>query len=299
MDFTEQSYFALDTAIRLGQRHRASLTLIYIINDATMSNVKPGNNYGGVDAVTSAKAMLAEYTTELEHKHQLPVNYAVEIGRPALTICQYAARRKMDLIVIGTKRNRRIQQLLGKTIAYQVIHLSPCPVLSVPATTLVKHFRKIIFPVRRVPHMLDKYSVVRPIVTANDSVLIIAGLSKTHDVEGLDQINNTLKALQPTLRYDMVDYSTRIHRCDSLSDQLLEISAREKPDLIVIVARLNNLVKHHLLEYYARTIVSRSPCPVLTLPPRVSVLTRASSHQVKNNELTSTQYARDHQGIKV
>jgi nucleotide-binding universal stress UspA family protein len=269
MDFSKPSSFALDTAIALSQRQQASLMLLHVVNSASIRIPRTGETtVGPVTELNSlSEEKLRNFCKTLSQKLGIHVDYAVESGVPASVICSYAAIKKSDIIVIGTKKKFGLVRLFKETTTYKVIKNAPCPILSVPATRLFRKFEKIIFPVRAIPNMLDKYDVLRPILNSNSSVLHIAGLTRANDVDEFDDVNAKIETLRRKLQLEQVPYSARIHFCDSISDQLIEISSNEDPDLIVITTRIEYWFKRTFLEYYAKVIVDRAKCPVLSIRP--------------------------------
>lgn len=58
----------------------------------------------------------------------------IESGGAAPTITRRAEELGCDLLVVGLGRHRPVDRLLGTETALQVVRMSPCPVLAVPAT---------------------------------------------------------------------------------------------------------------------------------------------------------------------
>jgi nucleotide-binding universal stress UspA family protein len=274
MDFSKQSFNALDTAITMAQQQHASLTLIQAINHAKV--IIPPKQ----EAVLMPIEQLSKLANEnlnvlaksLSSKHGIDVRYDVVAGVPVDVICGYAKEKIIDLIVIGTKGVFGLRRMFTETTAYKVLKRSPCPVLSVPAIRLFTHFKKVVFPVRNAPHMLDKYEFVRPILDTNDSFLLITGLTKVNDVGSFKRVTTIIDALRHKLVYDRVAHSSKVHFCDSISSSLLEVSDQEKPDLIVIMAFIDNTLKRFFLEYYAKSIVSSANCAVLSIRPDMVIV---------------------------
>ncbi|MGI6453313.1 MAG: universal stress protein [Syntrophomonadaceae bacterium] len=65
------------------------------------------------------------------------ISTVVEVGPPAETICKYAAKNGVDLIVIGSRGLNTFSGLLLGSVSHRVIHYANCPVL------LVKPYREV------------------------------------------------------------------------------------------------------------------------------------------------------------
>lgn len=80
------------------------------------------------DAVKSP--MLEKLGEEL--RATVPVVTAVASGNAASEIVKYAARHRIDLIVVGTHGRTGATRVLLGSVAERVVRLAPCPVLTVP-----------------------------------------------------------------------------------------------------------------------------------------------------------------------
>jgi nucleotide-binding universal stress UspA family protein len=273
-DFSEDAANALNTAVAISQQQHASLTLLYVVDNSKALI------FGKFETIVSPVVPLTKIAREnlnvlaksLTSKHSFTVDYHIETGIPAFTICRYAWEKDFDMIVMGTRGPLGLKKLLFNSTAYKVVKSSPCPVLSVPSYRLFTRFKKIIFPIRNAPNMLEKYNVIWPIIQENESSLTVAGLTAINDADNYKKVAMLMETIGRRLQRDGIRHSSNIHFCDSISSQLLEISRNENPDLIVIISLVNTHFKRFFLEYYAKCIVDSAPCPVLSIRPDMAVL---------------------------
>jgi nucleotide-binding universal stress UspA family protein len=69
---------------------------------------------------------LIEQNTTL---HDLKPHLAVEVGEPAQAIVDFATANQMDLIVMSTHGRTGLARLVYGSVAEQVLHRAPCPIL--------------------------------------------------------------------------------------------------------------------------------------------------------------------------
>jgi len=273
VDFSPIASNALQTAIAICKRQLATLTLIHVIEN---SYVLYPPEAGGVAAailpelVKNANDSLSALARELRVQHDLVVNHIVQSGNPADEICRWAFHKEIDLIVMGTHGASGLREFFLGSNAYRVVKNSPCPVMTIPGSNQWLDFRKILFPVRMVPHALDKYDNVRPIIRKNGSSLLIAGIVKKNDPTGFVEMKALVDSVRGKIADDEVICGSEVHYCDQVARQVLEISAKEKPDLIVITATLDTSFRDFFLGPYTQDIVNHAQFPVLSIRPKQS-----------------------------
>jgi len=273
VDFSPIASNALQTAIAICKRQLATLTLIHVIEN---SYVLYPPEAGGVAAailpelVKNANDSLSALARELRVQHDLVVNHIVQSGNPADEICRWAFHKEIDLIVMGTHGASGLREFFLGSNAYRVVKNSPCPVMTIPGSNQWLDFRKILFPVRMVPHALDKYDNVRPIIRKNGSSLLIAGIVKKNDPTGFVEMKALVDSVRSKIADDEVICGSEVHYCDQVARQVLEISAKEKPDLIVITATLDTSFRDFFLGPYTQDIVNHAQFPVLSIRPKQS-----------------------------
>jgi len=268
VDFSPEASNALTTAIAICKRQLATLTLIHVIEN-THHLFPPEAGAGAItpELIKNANANLSNITRELRLKHDLVVNHIVQSGNPADEICRWALHKEIDLIVMGSHGVSVLREFLLGSSTYRVVKNAACPVLTIPGTDQWVDFKKILFPVRLIPNALDKYNFIRPIIRKNASSLLVAGVVKKNDPIGFAEMNELVDTVRKQIAEDDVLCGSEVYYCDNIAQQVLDISATEKPDLIVITATLDLSVKNFFLGPYAQDIVNHAQYPVLSIRP--------------------------------
>ena len=287
IDFSPIAKNALQTAIAVCKRQLATLTLIHVIEN---SYVLYPPEAGGVAAailpelVKNANDSLSAMAKELRVQHDLVVNHIVQSGNPADEICRWAFHKEIDLIVMGTHGASGLREFFLGSNAYRVVKNSPCPVMTIPGSNQWLDFRKILFPIRMVPHALEKYDNVRPIIRRNGSSLLIAGIVKKNDPTGFIEMKALVDTVRSKIADDEVICGSEVHYCDQVARQVLDISNKEKPDLIVITATLDTSFRDFFLGPYTQDIVNHAQFPVLSIRPKQSKEDTASLQMLMGDQ---------------
>lgn len=270
VDFSTLAKQAMETAVAISKRQLATITLMYVVENTFVLLPPEVSGAAGTllpQLVKDANENLSNLAKELRVKHDIVVNHIVQSGNPADEICRWALHKKMDMIVMGTHGTTGLREFFMGSNAYRVVKNAPCPVLTLPGHNQWIDFRKILFPVRMVPHALDKYEAVRPIIKKNGSSLLIAGVVKNSDPGSLIEMKTLVDTVRQQISDDDIICGSEVHYCDNPSEQVLDIADRTKPDLIVITATLDSTVKEFFLGPYTQDIVNHAKFPVLSIKP--------------------------------
>ena len=281
VDFSPVAINALHSAIAICKRQLATLTLIHVVENTYVLFPPEAGGAAGVilpELIVNANENMNELTKSLRIKHDIVVKHVVQTGNPADEICRWALHKETDLIVMGTHGASGLREFFLGSNAYRVVKNSPCPVMTIPGTNQWVDFKEILFPIRMVPHALEKYDMVRPIIRKNGSALLIAGIVKKNDSTGFVEMKALVDSVKEKFIEDDVICSSEVMYCEDVAKQVLEISKRENPDLIVITATLDKSLKDFFMGPYTQDIVNHAQYPVLSIRP---VITRESIKSVE------------------
>lgn len=102
----------------------------YVIDTGTFSTMS-----GDIPLGDTYRVFKSEAEQAFARIHSLAGDMNVETaileGRPATEMVKFAARKKIDLIVIGTQGKRGLERLLLGSVAEEIIRSAPCKVLVV------------------------------------------------------------------------------------------------------------------------------------------------------------------------
>jgi nucleotide-binding universal stress UspA family protein len=127
-DFSPESAAAQSHAVSLAQEFQAHLTLLHVIAEA-----EPGELLQTEELVRSSTRLLHALVPR-EAELWCEPRFTVEKGPAAEKILDVAARRKIDLIVLGVRRPGRFLGAathLPTATAHKVVTRAHCPVLTV------------------------------------------------------------------------------------------------------------------------------------------------------------------------
>jgi nucleotide-binding universal stress UspA family protein len=122
-DFSPYSNQAYFHAVALAEKHRASLTVMYVY----VAGVTPLGGRGTAD-----RAYWQDLLEQIRPVDTtIPVNHVLVEGDPPTEIVRYTHDAAIDLVVMGTHGRTGLERLLMGSVAEKVMRESPCSVLVV------------------------------------------------------------------------------------------------------------------------------------------------------------------------
>ncbi|MBL7227985.1 MAG: universal stress protein [Pseudomonas sp.] len=123
----------INAAVKLANECDAHLELMHVYDWAAIYVRDMG--FGALPLATGIYEALGttqrEVFAAMAERHGVPPEYRHFIeGNPVLSICEFAAEHRTDIIVMGTVQHKGLNKLLGTT-AEQLLQRAPCSVLAI------------------------------------------------------------------------------------------------------------------------------------------------------------------------
>ncbi len=137
-DLSEESRSAMEFAVWLASKEKASITLLYCVDNL------PTVAYHTVDLsfdkfreeiMFQEQKRLKTFTTATEKLFKTKVHTQLVEGNASQEIVHFAGKNGFDLIVMNTHGRTGIQHTILGSVAEKVVRKAPCPVLTIRSTT--------------------------------------------------------------------------------------------------------------------------------------------------------------------
>jgi nucleotide-binding universal stress UspA family protein len=143
LDRSINAQFVFEAAIDLAHLKNSQLLLVFIVDWEADDSQDFIGTIGDRTATGENLGIRKEYLAhKLEEAERYIQNFAIEarekgilteieieVGDPSQQICQIAADRSMDLIIIGSRGYRGVTEVLLGSVSNYVSHHAPCSVL--------------------------------------------------------------------------------------------------------------------------------------------------------------------------
>jgi nucleotide-binding universal stress UspA family protein len=262
VDLSETSLNALETAVALAKRHRASLSILNVIEN----RFDPANEDRlWQDARLSGSSdVLTAVSGSIQHEHGIRPRLIQENGNVADTITRLSYTEQSDLIVMGTHGASGFRDGYVGSNTYNVIKQSACPVLSIPPRRKYVSFRKILFPIRAVTGALSRYDVITHFLQPSATIDVL-GLSPRKSENETKVLNKIISEIGVQLDKDQVKAITAWGNGNTISDQILDYAQMNNTDLIAITSGLDVTTKANFIGPHAQRIINCAKVPVISI----------------------------------
>jgi nucleotide-binding universal stress UspA family protein len=293
IDFSEYSDHALEYAVRMGARLRASVHVLHVVPPPTTSALSE----------TSRRLALKNLSEAVDRRRQPNVTIEqelIESAAPAARIIQRAEALGAELIVTGSHGRTGVSRVLLGSVVESLLHQSRIPVLVIPshlAAERMAHpaeFTRIICGVDFAAASMAALDYAWAIADRSDARLTLLNVIEMppelqHPPAGpdydVDRVRAEAEATQLTKLRAVVPPDVRHHRIvrtavmeGGASCQLLLAADSGDADLIVLGVHGRNRLDLAIFGSNSKDIVTRARCPVLVVPAeRRRLLWRAAS----------------------
>lgn len=126
VDFSDQSFEAVDTALRMVEKP-VDVTVVHVLQK--MIATEPGVVWGAIEDATRSAHVKERLGEHFEGEKYQGMKWTVLFGDPGQEIAALAEDLDADLIVLPSHGRTGIRRLLIGSVAERVVRLSHCPVL--------------------------------------------------------------------------------------------------------------------------------------------------------------------------
>ncbi|MEP7145187.1 MAG: universal stress protein [Ferruginibacter sp.] len=269
IDFSEAGKSALRVAVDLCKQHHAVLHLLFVLeNRYIISSAETDvNRLEMIQEINErARTCLYEKYETILKECELRVQIHMPVGIPYNEICCAADEIPINLIVMGTHGRSGVKEFLVGSTTANVIKNTTKSVLTVPSNFETPVFRKILFPVRPVKGIIDKYQFMQSFLSGVASSVHIANLYLESEVEErlFHNDKKELFEMMPLLNDTKLDYSKKLYVCNSFATKVLELSSTLPIDLIIINSCLDYSGIDFFAGRYTQEVINYAKIPVLS-----------------------------------
>jgi nucleotide-binding universal stress UspA family protein len=261
IDLSEHSFNALDSAVSLAKKHKATICLLYVADTLSgLTDLHP-------DTFLSSQAnidVLMALAGSIKHTNNISLSVLEEEGNVIECIIRKSLQLQCDLIVIGTHGASGFRDGFMGSTAYNVIKYSACPVLTIPPKRKITSFKKVLFPIRPVAGALLPYSIACHFLPKN-AELDILGLSYLRIERETTVLDKIVDEIRDQLENERINVNTTWGHGMSIANDIIQYAQQSNPDLIVVTSALDAIPKSNFIGPHAQKVIHASKVPILNI----------------------------------
>lgn len=267
IDFSAGSLNAMQNAISVALKHRAKLTLLYVLTPDAKTlvgtdEVKKSN------IVSHVEKKLKELVSDC--KKVLPshlVDYKIRMGKVSHEMNAEAKELGNALIVVGTHGCGGFKEIFMGGTAFRIISASESPVLSVrDGVNIHRDLTDILVVIDDTMETLQKLKNAVSAAKAYHAKVHIMGLYPA----GYKDIKATIEAYVNRAEIYLMKHNIRLESVFIQNtkdvDNVLEYAAKKNINLIIVMKEVELAGANvFIMAPFSERIVNRSPIPILTV----------------------------------
>ena len=286
-DFSESAEQALANAFSIAKIHNAEITLLHIVT------VYEDDPYSQRQTFPDLK----EYYHQLEERADdqcrkvlsshvikgIQVEYAIRRGfSPYEEILTFASEQNIDLIAMGTHSRKPFAHFFIGSVAENVVHHAPCPVLTVhisAGNTRIPSFEHILVPTDFSTQSKNALELALSLLPENGILHLLHVVEDnihpayfTEDSESILDLIPNLKERSLGMLKKMADElipqetTTEINLLEGRIYQTIVQYAEEQAiDLIVMGTHGSSALGQILMGSQTNRVIRKASCPVVTI----------------------------------
>ncbi|ELY63123.1 universal stress protein [Natrinema versiforme] len=271
VDGSDSATVALDHALEIAADHDATVTLLYVADTNEPSQTRIGTDV--VDVLVREGEEIVSDARERAADRDVPATTDVVQGGPADAIVDYAERKDVDLVAMGTHGRDGLEGYVIGSVAERVVNAAPMPVLTVRATddTPTYPYESVLVPSDGSDHAGIALELGADTATRNDATVHILTVLEEQLFGSLidrtdreDRAVDLLADAESTVTDLGVDDVVTAVETGSVPDQITTYADREGIDLVVMGTHGRTGLDEHFLGSITERVLRSASSPVLT-----------------------------------
>jgi nucleotide-binding universal stress UspA family protein len=276
-DFSDEAQEALVYAHLFAQAFNAKITALHVVPDFSPALLDTAAVIKGelVKRVEFIKTESAERLEKIKKLKKVPFKILIKEGSESKKIIEAAEEEKSDLIVIGKKGLSALEKLFIGSVANQVLHNSPVPILMTKKSKRKINIKKILVPTDFSAQEELERDMAWKLAKGFDSDLTFLHVLELHDYEFpprvLDEMfDAVIKKMRSRKKKEKEDIKVKedVTRAVNAALGIVDYSETNKHDLICISTCTHSKLERFFLGSTTEKVISYSHIPIFAIPPK-------------------------------
>lgn len=273
-DFSETSQKTLRHAANMATNLKARISLLNVKEEFSVEQVLHTST-SNIDLATYKQNVVEKLAVELRKlKEQYTVKldtYVME-GKVSRQVSEFVKNNDVSMVIIGTHGVKGRDSFFLGSNTYKIVNNTKIPVLTVTNEAQQLNYKHIAMPLDSSFHTREKIPYACQMAAAYNARLHVVGLQTHHDKESVQKMHAILNQTEKYIESCHVDFSIELRDSKNLASDTLKFAEDVNADLMVIMSEQERSFSGLFLGPYSQQIINHAMIPVLTIPPRVSLV---------------------------
>jgi nucleotide-binding universal stress UspA family protein len=266
IDFSEQSLIALGQSYNLARLTRATLTLIYVIEEHfhLPFTTKKQDKTLEKNVLKELKKLAADTYT----KSGVQTDTMVAHGKVYEEIQNAAKKLKTSMIIMGTMGGGKgLKRFIGSN-ALRVIREAPCPVITIKGKKHRTGCKRILLPLDLTKETKEKVTKAIDVANLFGSHINLLSVLTTDDEFIVNKLKRQMESVESFIKQHDVSCSHEFVQGDDVEVEVIKYAKVIKADLIMIMTQQDSKLIDMFIDSEAQEVINGSDIPVLSIRPK-------------------------------
>jgi nucleotide-binding universal stress UspA family protein len=266
IDFSEQSLIALGQSYNMARLTRASLTLIYVVEEhfhLPFTKKQPDKSLD-----KNILKELKKLADETYTKSGVKTDVMVAHGKVYEEIQNAAKKLKSSMIIMGTMGEKKgLKRFIGSN-ALRVIREAPCPVITIKGKKHRTGCKRILLPLDLTKETKEKVTKAIEVANLFGSHIHLLSVLTTDDEFIVNKLKRQMQQVENFIQQSEVSCSHEFVQGDDVEVEVIKYAKAIKADLIMIMTQQDSKMIDMFIDSEAQEVINGSDIPVLSIRPK-------------------------------
>lgn len=267
-DFSKNSEAAIQYAISIAKLFSAKVEIFNSFVSVPAIGIDGGPGIMNETVIQTGmdhnKDRLADFVAGLDSQLVRNVNISFEVGSgdPVITISERAAEIKCDMIVMGSKGESRIEELLFGSTTVDVMKEANCPVLAIPPDSKFYGIKKIVYASDLEENDIEVIKKVCNLARTFDSDVVVFHAFSEDNMTAQEDADVFNVMLQKNVNYNKLSKESITY--GNTHDAILDVIKKDLANLIVMREKKRGVFSRIFHPDMVKRINYHTTIPLLT-----------------------------------
>lgn len=267
-DFSASSIHALEYAIMVANRAKASIILVWVNNLSSREGlIGISSEMIETEAAQRLSGLIEKYKPKLEAGS---MTYKIRNGRIYKEVANQAKYDDADLIICGAHGASGFENNWAGSNAFRILSYAQCPVITVrhSYSWTIDKSGNIILPIDSTENTRQKVDFTCELAKILDCTIHVLGLYTTSLSSIRRKVDSYVNQVEKYIREEGIPVWVEKLHADNVTKTTLTYAESVKADLISIMTEQEKSAYNLILGPYAQQMVNTSIIPVLGMTPK-------------------------------